>query len=95
MNKTIVNGLKKRLEEKKGNWAKELPNVLWAFQTTLRMTLFSMTYEAGVVIQFEINLSSIRVADFSRNDNDTQMVGNLDSLEERRDMISVGLADYH
>ena len=27
-NKTIVNGLKKRLEGAKGNWAKELPNVL-------------------------------------------------------------------
>ena len=27
-NKTIVNGLKKRLEGAKGNWAKELPNIL-------------------------------------------------------------------
>ena len=53
-----------------------------------------MTYEAEVVIQFEISLSSIRVADFSRNDNDTRMVRNLDSLEERRDMVSVELADY-
>ena len=30
MNKTNTNGLKKRLEGAKGNWAKELPNVLWA-----------------------------------------------------------------
>ena len=27
-NKTIVNGLKKRLEGAKGNWAEELPNLL-------------------------------------------------------------------
>ena len=27
-NKTIVNGMKKRLESAKGKWAKELPNVL-------------------------------------------------------------------
>lgn len=28
MNKTIVNGLKKRLEGAKGGWVDELPNVL-------------------------------------------------------------------
>ena len=30
-NKTIVNGLKKRLDDAKGRWAKELSNVLWAY----------------------------------------------------------------
>ncbi|XP_075665469.1 uncharacterized protein LOC142635148 [Castanea sativa] len=30
-NKSIVNGLKKRLDDSKGRWAKELPNVLWAY----------------------------------------------------------------
>ena len=29
VNKVIVNGLKRRLEGTKGNWAEELPNVLW------------------------------------------------------------------
>ena len=31
VNKTIMNGLKKRLEGTKGKWAKELPNVLWTY----------------------------------------------------------------
>nr|XP_023920168.1 uncharacterized protein LOC112031683 [Quercus suber] len=31
VNKVIVNGLKKRLEGTKGNWAEELPKVLWAY----------------------------------------------------------------
>ena len=31
VNKVIVNGLKRRLEGAKGNWAEELPNVLWAY----------------------------------------------------------------
>ena len=30
-NKAIMNGLKRRLEGSKGRWAKELPNVLWAY----------------------------------------------------------------
>ena len=34
INKTILNGLKRRLDGAKGNWAKELPNVLWAYRTT-------------------------------------------------------------
>ena len=36
INKTILNGLKRRLDSAKGNWAKELPNVLWAYRTTPR-----------------------------------------------------------
>ena len=42
-----------------------------------------MTYKAVAVIPIEISLSSIRVANFLRSDNDTRMVGNLDSLEKR------------
>ena len=30
VNKTILNGLKKRLDGAKGGWAEELPNVVWA-----------------------------------------------------------------
>ena len=34
VNKTILNGLKKRLDRAKGRWAEGLPNVLWAYRTT-------------------------------------------------------------
>lgn len=98
INKTIVNGLKKRLEKAKGNWVKKLPNVLWAYQTTPRRstseTPFSMTYGAETVILIKVGLSSIKVADFARSNNDVQMIGNLGSLEERRDMVSIRLTDY-
>ena len=36
VNKTILNGLKRRLDGAKGRWVKELPNVLWAYSMTLR-----------------------------------------------------------
>ena len=82
-NKTIINGLKKRLEWVKGNWAKELPNGLWAYRTTPRRstgeTLFSMTYGVKAAIPVEMGLSSVRVTDFSQSDNDIRMVRNLDS----------------
>ena len=31
VNKTILSGLKRRLDGAKGNWAEELPNILWAY----------------------------------------------------------------
>ena len=62
VNKVIVNDLKQRLEGVKGNWAEELPNVLWAYRTTprrsTRETPFSLTYGAEVVIPAEVNLCS-------------------------------------
>ena len=36
VNKVIVNGLKKRLDDAKGKWGDKLPYVLWTYQTTPR-----------------------------------------------------------
>lgn len=33
-NRVILLGLKRLLDDTKGNWADELPHVLWAYQTT-------------------------------------------------------------
>lgn len=86
-NKTIVNGLKKRLEGTKSNWVEELLNVLWAYRITLRRstgeTSFSMTHNAEVVIPIKVTLSSIRVDNFPRSSNNERMVENLDALEEK------------
>ena len=69
VNKVIVNGLKKRLDGAKGKWAKELPNVLWAYRTTPRRstgeTPFSLTYGAEAVIPVEVNLCSAWVEGFN------------------------------
>ncbi|KAI8022489.1 hypothetical protein LOK49_LG03G00891, partial [Camellia lanceoleosa] len=47
-NKTILDGIKKRLKVAKGKWVEELSNVLWAYWTTLRRStrksLFVMAY---------------------------------------------------
>ena len=53
VNKVIVSGLKKRLDNAKGKWVEELPHVLWTYRTTPRRstgeTPFSMTYGAEAV----------------------------------------------
>ena len=57
-NKVILEGLKRRLEDAKGRWVKELPFVLWAFRTTPRRstgeTTFSLAYGTKVVILLEV-----------------------------------------
>ena len=85
-NKAIMNGLKKRLDGPKGRWAKELPKVLWAYQTTPRRstgeTPFSLTYGAAAIVPDEINLCSARVVEFVPAQNGRLLVESLDFLEE-------------
>ena len=93
-----MNGLKKRLKDAKGRWAKELPNVLWAYWTTprrsMRETPFSLTYEAKAVIPAEINLFSARVSGFTLANNSELMLKQLNLLEERRESVTILLAEY-
>ena len=92
-NKTIVNGLKKRLENAKRKWVEELPNVLWAYRTTPRRstgeTPYSMTFETMAVIPMEISLPSMRTMSFSPDENDQFMIEQLDFMEENREIASI------
>ena len=56
-------------------------------------TTFSMTYSAEAIISIEVDLSSMRVADFTQSSNDERMVEGLDALDEKREMVAVRLAD--
>ena len=53
-----------------------------------------MTYGKEAVIPIEISSLSSWVAGFTQSHNDECIIRNLDTLEERRDMVSVRLADY-
>ena len=73
INKVIVNGLKKRLDDAKCKWVDELPHVLWTYQTTSRRsigeTLFSMTYGAEVVIPLETGFPTLKTSLFTPDNN--------------------------
>ena len=98
INKTILNGLKKRLDGVKGRWAEELPNVLWAYRTTPKRstgeTPFSLTYGAEAVISAEVNLCSARVGGFNPARNNLMMAERLDLLDECREAATIRLAEY-
>ena len=98
VNKVIVSGLKKRLDDAKGKWVEELSHVLWMYRTMPRRstgeTSFSMTYGAEAVIPLEISFTTSRTSSFNSRDNDEQMTKSLDLIEEKREKAMVQLAYY-
>ncbi|KAK1424744.1 hypothetical protein QVD17_20082 [Tagetes erecta] len=98
VNRSIVEGLKKRLGEAGATWIDELPNVLWAFRTMIKTstgeTPFSLTYGSEAMIPAEIGLPSIGTQGESEDNNDELIRRNLDLLEERREIAAINEARY-
>ena len=98
VNKVILNGLKKRLDDAKGKLVEELSHVLWTYRSTPRKstgeTPFSMTYGADVVIPLETGFLTLRTSLFNPGENDEHLKRNLDLIEEKRENAMVQLAYY-
>ena len=98
VNKVILNGLKKRLDDVKGRWVEELPHVLWTYRTMPRKstgeTSFSMTYGAEAVIPLENSFPTMRSSTFTSDRNNELLKKNLDLIEKRRKNAMVQLAYY-
>ena len=98
VNKVIVSGLKKRLDDAKGKWVEELSHVLWTYQTTpcrsTGETPFSMTYGAEAVIPLETGFPTLRTSSFTLSSNDGLLEKSLDLIKERRENVVVQLAYY-
>ena len=85
VNKVVVSGLKKRLDDAKGKWVEEVSH--WE-------TPFSMTYEAEAVIRLETGFPMLRTSSFTLSNNDGLLEKSLDLIEERRENAMVQLAYY-
>ena len=98
VNKVIVSGLNKMLDDAKGKWVEELPHVLWTYKTTPRRstrgTHFSMTYGTEAVIPLETGFPMSRTSSFNPRDNDEQLTKSLNLIEEKRENVMVQLAYY-
>ena len=97
-NRTLFKIIKTRLDDAKGAWPEELPNVLWAYRTTARTptgeTPFKLTYGTEVVIPVEVGVTSTKRAAFSEEGNDNKLRLNLDCLDEVRDEASSRMTKY-
>ncbi|XP_074360287.1 uncharacterized protein LOC141700404 [Apium graveolens] len=67
-NRTILQGLKKRVDELPRPWVDELPNVLWAYRMMLRtatgVSPFKMAFGLEAVLPVEVFLNSPMVEYF-------------------------------
>ncbi|KAK4841203.1 hypothetical protein QYF36_000627 [Acer negundo] len=97
-NKTIKKLLKKKLQQKKGLWVEELPNVLWAYRTTKRTaigeTSYSLVFRTEAGLPIEHNLISFRAKNYKSEDNEAKLKVNLDLLEEKQCRIAERVAVY-
>lgn len=61
-NKTLLHGLKIRLNQAEGLWVDEIPKVLWSIRNTPNSvtgkTSYSLTYGIEVVIPVEIGMTN-------------------------------------
>ncbi|KAM2403239.1 hypothetical protein ACFX1X_031022 [Malus domestica] len=98
MNRTIFYCLKKKLEQRKGKWHEELPNVLKAYRTTKRKPTgespFSLAYGTEAVIPTEVGLPTVRTLVVENGENNQQLAHNLDLVDEQREIAALRLANY-
>ena len=68
MNKTIKHNLKTKLKNLKGRWTDDLPQVLWAYRTTARLTigetLFLLAYGYEAIVLVKLGAGSLRRDNF-------------------------------
>ncbi|XP_024009744.1 uncharacterized protein LOC112084676 [Eutrema salsugineum] len=99
-NKTILDGIKKRLEDKKGLWADELDGVLWSHRTTPRRstnkTPFSLSHGMEALAPTEVSLPTIRRTMLTQDGkrNRRMMKDSLDMLEEELDHALLRMQNY-
>ncbi|XP_027150204.1 uncharacterized protein LOC113750429 [Coffea eugenioides] len=98
VNRTILQGLKTRLELAQSSWLDELPSVLWAYRTTPRTatheTPFFLTYGTEAVVPAEVGLHSPRMQNFVASANEEELRCNLDMLEAKREEVAIRMANY-
>ena len=97
-NRTLLNGLKKRLSEAKANWINELQSVLWAYRITPRAATgespYMLAFGSEAVIPAELGLPTHRVLNFNSPVSDLMRRLDLDMLEEVREEAAIRNAAY-
>ncbi|XP_021727182.1 uncharacterized protein LOC110694317 [Chenopodium quinoa] len=88
----------KRVEDEKSKWIEELPGTLWSLRTIEKEATghspIELVYGSEVVLPVEIGSESLRVNQFSAEENEHLMKESLDFLDEIRDSARDKMAAY-
>ncbi|KAK3001122.1 hypothetical protein RJ639_022192 [Escallonia herrerae] len=93
MNRSILQGLKKKLDLAKGAWVDELSKVLWAYRTTPHSVTgempFFLCYGTEALLPVGIGVPTMRALHFNEVNNEDGLRANLDLVEEARTQAHV------
>ena len=94
----IKHNLKTKLENLKGRWVDDLPEVLWAYRTTAisttRETPFSLAYGYEAMVLVKLREGLLRMDNFNLEQNMILQQRELDFLEEKRRDSQLLVATY-
>ncbi|GJZ27750.1 reverse transcriptase domain-containing protein [Tanacetum coccineum] len=98
-NRSLMEGIKTQLGRERKCWVDELPNILWAHQTSLKTsngeTPYSLTFRSEAVIPAEISMPAHRTMMIKEGEGNKEEIRlNLDLLMERREAAAIREARY-
>ncbi|XP_019178800.1 PREDICTED: uncharacterized protein LOC109173935 [Ipomoea nil] len=97
-NRTILDGLKKKLEVAGGAWVEELDDIFWAYCTTPRRatgeTPFALAYGFEARAPVEVIIPSRRVEEFESEQNELHQRVDLNFLDEMREAAFCKMENY-
>ncbi|XP_072064544.1 uncharacterized protein [Arachis hypogaea] len=92
-NRIILQGLKKKLGEAKGEWADLIPEILWSYNTSIQSatgeTPFKLVYGAEALIPVEVSVPTLRTELYNQPNNQQARSAELDLVEEDRDISAI------
>ncbi|KAJ3689619.1 hypothetical protein LUZ61_018783 [Rhynchospora tenuis] len=98
LNRTILEGLKKKIEGTKNTWPEYLSEVVWAYNTTPRSATerspYALVYGMEAVIPMEIVHPTLRTISYSTQRNAERRVEEIEMIHELREEASARQAEY-
>ncbi|XP_020963343.1 uncharacterized protein LOC110264980 [Arachis ipaensis] len=92
-NRIILHGLKKKLDEAKGERAGLIPEILWSYNTSIQSatgeTPFKLVYGAEALIPVEVSVPMLRTELYNQPNNQQARTAELDLVEEDRDVFAI------
>ncbi|XP_065033836.1 uncharacterized protein LOC135666192 [Musa acuminata AAA Group] len=87
-NKSILDGLKRRVSAARSTWTDELPSVLWSLRTTPKTATgespYSLTFGTEAILPPEMAIAMLRTRSYDEEASNQGLRASLDMLEERR-----------
>ncbi|KAJ4790334.1 Pol-polyprotein [Rhynchospora pubera] len=97
-NRTILEGLKKKVEGSKGAWPDFLDEILWSYNTTPRTATgrspFAMVYGMEAVTPMEIVQPTLRTIAYEWTKNNEKKLVELEAIYELREEARARMAEY-